>query len=104
MEMEHGAILFLMALAWVWHGSMRARETAMNEARAICHKMAWTWLDETVSLKSLGVARDENGRLHVRRIYTFRYLEAGHLIRDGVVMLLGDVIQTVLLDTVARHG
>ncbi|MBF0165863.1 MAG: DUF3301 domain-containing protein [Magnetococcales bacterium] len=97
--MEHWAILALVALAWVWHGSMRAREIACDEARAICQRMAWGWLDETVSLKSLGVARDGHGRLKLRRIYAFRYLEAAHRIHEGVVMLVGDEIQTVLLDT-----
>lgn len=97
--MEPWAILSLVVLAWVWHGSMRAREIACAEARVICHRMAWAWLDETVSLKSLGFARDGHGRLRLRRIYAFRYLEAAHLIREGVVMLVGDQIQTVLLDT-----
>ncbi|MEO5347335.1 MAG: DUF3301 domain-containing protein [Magnetococcus sp. YQC-9] len=88
----------------MWHGSMRVREVAMEEARTACEQMAFRWLDETVLLRSLGVARDGHGRLRVRRIYEFRYLEAEHLIQHGLVMLLGDRVQAVLLDTTRNHA
>ncbi|MBF0189988.1 MAG: DUF3301 domain-containing protein [Magnetococcales bacterium] len=93
------AFWILAGLAWAWHASMRARELALDEARYACVANAVRWLDDTVSLQSMGLQRDEQGRWRVRRIYGFRYLEADHLIREGVVMLLGREVQGVLLDT-----
>ncbi|MBF0270756.1 MAG: DUF3301 domain-containing protein [Magnetococcales bacterium] len=97
--METLAFWILAGLAWAWHASMRARELALDEARYACVANEVRWLDDTVSIKSTGLQRDEQGRWRLRRIYGFRYLEAEHLIREGVVILLGDRVQVVLLDT-----
>jgi hypothetical protein len=97
--METWALVILLGVAWGWHQAMKARELAMDEVRRTCGELEVRWLDESVSLMSMGLRRDDEGRLGVRRIYGFRYLEAGYLIREGVVMLHGDRVQSLLLDT-----
>lgn len=98
--MDLMAILVLGGIGWLWHEAMRAREMAMDEARLACAGLGVQWLDESVELRSFTLGRNEEGELGVRRIYGFRYLEADHLIREGVVMLHGKRVQSVLLDTV----
>lgn len=97
--METWAIFLMMGIALFWYGSMQARELAMEVVRRTCREMGVQWLDETVAITSLGFKRDGQGYLRLRRIYGFRYLEAGSILREGVVILLGDQLHTVLLDT-----
>nr|CAX83927.1 conserved uncharacterized protein [uncultured bacterium] len=95
-----GVLILLIGLvSFVWHGSMRAREQALEVVRRTCREMELVWLDENVTLATLGLKRDDEGRLRIRRIYGFRYLEAGHLIREGVLIYMGDQLASLLLDT-----
>ncbi|MBF0126863.1 MAG: DUF3301 domain-containing protein [Magnetococcales bacterium] len=89
----------LLSLALFWYAAMRARENALAVVRRTCAELEAAWLDDTVSLTSLGLKRDHEGHWRVRRIYGFRYLDAGHQIHEGVVILLGDQLHTLLLDT-----
>ncbi|MBF0438177.1 MAG: DUF3301 domain-containing protein [Magnetococcales bacterium] len=93
------AILSILLISLVWYSAMRAREQALEEVQKSCAEMKLQWLDETVTITSLGLKRDADGQLRVRRIYGFRYLEAGFVVREGVVILLGDQLQAVLFNT-----
>lgn len=85
-------------MGWGWHVAMRVRELAMEEARLTCASQQVQWLDESVELRSMGLERDAEGRLGVRRMYGFRYLEGGDRIREGAVLLHGLRVQMVMLD------
>ncbi|MEO5332555.1 MAG: DUF3301 domain-containing protein [Magnetococcus sp. YQC-5] len=101
--METSAILLILCIALFWYSAMRAREQALAVVRQTCREMEVQWLDDTVAITSLGLKRDAQGTLRLRRIYGFRYLEAGHIIREGVVILLGDQLHALLLDTSPTH-
>lgn len=96
--METWAILLILCIAWFWYAAMQAREQAMGVVRRTCHDMEMQWLDDSVSITSMGIKRDAMGRLRLRRIYGFRYLEGDLRIREGVVILLGDQVHALLLD------
>lgn len=91
---ESISIVVLAALAWLWFDSTRVREIAIAEARRACDREGFQFLDETVAISSLKPMRDDDGRLSLRRSYSFEYSDTGNNRRPGSIVLLG---QEVLL-------
>jgi hypothetical protein len=87
--METISLLVLLALAWFWFDSFQARAAGMAAARAACAAENLLLLDDTVALGGLRPARDDDGRLRLRRVYHFEYSDTGDNRRQGHVTLLG---------------
>ncbi len=86
--MELGGLLLLIALAWLWMDSLKVREIAVRGAREACAAENLLFLDDTVSIASIKLARDSEGQLRLQRAYDFEYSDTGNnRIRGGVVML-----------------
>ena len=86
--MELGGLLLLKALAWLWMDSLKVREIAVRGAREACAAENLLFLDDTVSIASIKLARDGEGHLKLQRAYDFEYSDTGNnRIRGGVVML-----------------
>ena len=75
-------ILALIALAFFWLDSSRARELAVAICKQASDKYGVQFLDESVALKSLGIRWPTQG-LRLRRVYSFDFS------RDGVERLSG---------------
>ncbi len=86
---EAVAILLIIVGALLWVDSLRARERAIQAGRTACERYALQFLDETVSFARLRLARDEEGRLRIVRIYTFEFSETGNNRRNGAIVMLG---------------
>ena len=89
-------LLFLCLTAivvWFWFDSLKARELGIRAARHACHQEGLQFLDETVVGTSLRLARDDNGLLRLRRIYTFEYSDTGDNRCFGSVTLLGHEVE-----------
>jgi hypothetical protein len=87
--MEIAGIFFLAALAWLWLDSLKAREVAVRTAREVCAAEGLQFLDWTVAITSLKVARDDMGRVRLQRGYDFEYSDTGDNRIKGNVVLLG---------------
>ena len=98
--LEIAGILLLAALAWLWLDSLKAREAAIAAARAACEQEGLLLLDATVSIASLRLARDGDGRLKLQRAYDFEYSDTGDNRKKGGVVLLGTSV--VLLNVGLR--
>jgi len=83
------AILLIIVGALLWVDSLRARERAIQAGRTACERYALQFLDETVSFARMRLARDEEGRLRIVRIYTFEFSETGNNRRNGAIVMLG---------------
>lgn len=83
------------AAAWYWYSSLRAREQASRAAAEVCRRQQFQFLDETVALQRLSVARNDHGRLALRRTYRFEYSHVGDDRKEGFVIMLGSRIETV---------
>jgi hypothetical protein len=94
------SILLLAALAWLWFDSVKVREIAVRAARNACRAEGCQFLDETVSIANLKPARDDDGRLLLRRTYFFEYSDTGNNRRPGSVVMLG---QDVVMLNVGLH-
>jgi hypothetical protein len=84
------ALLLAATAGWLVWDTLRARETANAAMRAACEERALLFLDDTVSLRSVRPMRDADGRVRLRRTYTFQYSDTGHDRRDGTLTLIGN--------------
>lgn len=95
-EMNLSELLFLLLAAlgvWFWLDSMKTREIGVDAARRACQDDALQFLDETVVGTSVRLARDDAGRLRLRRVYSFEYSDTGNDRRSGSVTLLGHDVE-----------
>ena len=89
-------LLFLLLTAcgfWFWLDSLKAREIGVLAARNACHGEGLQFLDESVVGNSLRLARDDAGRLKLRRVYGFEYSDTGNDRRSGSVTMLGHDVE-----------
>lgn len=92
--LELTGFLLLAALLWLWMDSLKAREACLRESRAACAAEGLLLLDDTVAVDSIRPARDDEGRLRLKRVYRFEYSDTGNNRRTGAVTLLGDRVVT----------
>lgn len=90
-------LLALPALAWLWLDSLKAREAGIRAAERACAEDDLQLLDDTVVFRSLRPARDDEGRLRLRRIYDFEFSDTGNNRRAGSVALLGQEVEWLSL-------
>lgn len=85
----------LAAVFWLWFDSVKARDIAVQTAKANCMAEDFQLLDETVAIASLRFARDDDGRLLLRRTYSFEYSDTGDNRRPGSIVMLGKEVIAV---------
>lgn len=85
----------LAALAWLWFDSIQVRGIGIGAAKSACAAEGLQLLDDTVSISSLSLTRDDDGRLLLRRVYGFDYSDTGDNRRKGSVVLLGQQVLIV---------
>ena len=94
--MDFSSLLLLLLfclLIWFWLDSIRARELGVDAAREACADEGLQFLDDTVVGQALTLARDDAGRLRLRRVYAFEYSDTGDNRRAGSVTLLGHTVE-----------
>ncbi len=86
--------IFLAAAGvWLWLDTLKAREAGIAAARRACDEDGLQLLDDTVAGRSVRLARDDDGRLRLRRIFAFEYSDTGDNRRNGTVTLLGQHVE-----------
>lgn len=90
--------LLLAGTTWVWLDSLKAREMAVAAARAACDSERLLLLDDTVAIQRLGLARDGDGTLRLRRVYGFEYSDTGNDRTAGSIAMLGSRVLVVNLN------
>ena len=98
MMWETAAIIGIVAGALFWIDSLRARERALAAGRSACERYGVQLLDETVQFARLRLARDDAGRLRLRRSYTFEFSDTGDNRRHGAIVMLGGDLQDMQLE------
>ena len=96
-----GEIAFIAALAaaaWFWYDSMRAREAAVALGKKICGSEGVQFLDDTVALAVLRVARNGKGHAAIRRTYRFEFSAVGTDRLSGSIVMLGNQMELFNLD------
>jgi hypothetical protein len=98
---EAAALILIVAGAAFWIDSLRARERALAAGRGACQRYGVQLLDETVQFARLRLARNEEGRLRLRRTYTFEFSDTGNNRRHGAIVMLGAELQDMQLEPYA---
>jgi hypothetical protein len=88
-------LLLLAALVWLWFDSMRARERALATGKRACERDGLMFLDETVECIGFGFARDDYGRMALRRTYGFEFSDTGNNRRSGSIVMLGGQVESL---------
>lgn len=83
------SLLFFGAVVWLWLDSLKAREVAVQTARAACAAEALLLLDDTVAIANLKLRRDDDGHVKLQRAYDFEYSDTGNNRLTGSIVLLG---------------
>ncbi len=87
------ALAVLALLLWFWVDSMHAREEALRRCAILCREMDVQLLDQTVRVARLRLARDDRGRIHVRRFYVYEFSTDGVNRWHGIAILLGQRLE-----------
>ena len=95
---EAFALVLIVAGAFLWADSLKARERAVKAGRSACERYQLQFLDETVSFTRLRLARDEEGQLKIRRTYTFEFSDTGNNRRHGAIVMLGAEVDDMHLE------
>ena len=90
-------VLFAAALA-LWMDSLKVRERAVAAGQAACARYGLQFLDETVAFTRLRLARDDEGRLRLRRTYAFEFSDTGNNRRAGAIVMLGARVEDLQLE------
>ncbi len=93
---ELTGILAAAAVAWFVLDSLRVRERAVALGKQACARGDVQFLDDTVQCVRTRFARNEAGRLALRRHYRFEFSETGNNRRQGSIVMLGTRLE--LLD------
>jgi len=92
------AIVMIVAGAWLWVDSLRARERALAAGRRACERYGVQFLDETVVFARLRLGRDAAGQLCLRRTYSFEFSDTGNNRRHGAIVMLGGELLDLQLE------
>jgi hypothetical protein len=91
-------LFVLVACGWLWLKSIRMIEIARIAAREACNKADVQFLDDSVASTGLKLERNRFGSRVLRRTYRFEFSETGNSRHEGLVILLGDSIESVTMD------
>ena len=98
MVWEALALVLAVALVWFWVESMRAREQALEAAMQACERDGLQFLDAAAVCIAIRLARDESGRMGIRRTYRFEFSDDRFSRREGTVVLQGAEVESVTLE------
>jgi hypothetical protein len=82
-------LLFLGLVVWCWQSNLRYREYSIIQCRKICNEMNMQLLDQTVSLSSIRIRKDKDGKFKPLLEYNFEVSIDGVSRCNGYVILLG---------------
>lgn len=85
----------MLGLAWFWHDSLGARETANVAALETCRSTGAALLDGTVAFRRIEAVRVAGGVPGLRRTYVFDYTRDGATRQQGFVIVTGRVVDSV---------
>ena len=97
MTVELLVLALLLIGGWLWVDSMRAREAALDAGRRACEAESVQFLDWTVAVATIRIARAADGRIRLRRVYNFEFSDTGNNRLKGSIMLLGTQLLSVHL-------
>jgi len=91
-------LLLLIALIWFWSDSLNALELARLQGKKVCSEANLQFLDDTVENIKTRLARNEEGRRVLQRTYRFQFSETGNSRLEGLLVLSGNKVESLILE------
>lgn len=91
-------LVVLAALGWFWLSSLRVREHAVAAGRHACAEAGVQFLDDTVALTRIRLARNDGGQLQFARLYRFEFSNTGNNRNLGNIRVIGEQVESVEMD------
>ena len=95
---EIAVLLGFAALVWFWFDSLKAREHALVAGPRACKRSGLQFLDQTVECVSLRIARNDDGRVVLRRVYRFEFTDNGVSRRIGTIVMMGGELVSLTME------
>lgn len=89
------SMILLVAIALLglfWFDSARAREITIELARTLCQRRGLQLLDDTVTLRRMGLRWGSQG-IRIRRMFSFDFSVEGMGRRNGYIILIGSQVE-----------
>jgi hypothetical protein len=86
---ELALLVCLGVAAWFWLESRHVQEITVAHCRRACENAGVQFLDDIAPVWGTKLARDANGVMRLRRVYTFDYSDACGERRSGSIVMLG---------------
>jgi hypothetical protein len=98
-------LIGLLAALYAWQNALHARDLARALSHDLCARAGVQLLDQSVALSGIGVARNGDGRLRLRRSYAFEIsLDGRDRHRGGLQMLDGRLLSWSMPFEAARDA
>ncbi len=91
-------LTFFAAIVALWWQSDKVKSQALNHALLHCRRLNLQFLDQTMVLSGIKPARNDHGRLVLRRLYQFEFTVNGETRHKGSMELLGNAVQSIQLE------
>lgn len=95
---EIGVLLAFAALIWFWFDSLKVRELALAAGPRACERSGLQFLDQTVECVSFKLARNDEGRIVIRRVYRFEFTDNGESRRAGSIVMMGAEVESLYME------
>lgn len=88
---ELSLLLLIAVIAMLWLDNRRVQEIAIVRCRQACERAGVQFLDDIAPVWRVRLARDANGVLRLRRVFTFEYSTTLGERRSGSIVMLGRI-------------
>ncbi|MFM9967048.1 MAG: DUF3301 domain-containing protein [Burkholderiales bacterium] len=95
---EISLLMAFAALIWFWFDSLKVRERALVVGPRACERSGLQFLDQTVECVSLKLARNDEGRIVIRRVYRFEFTDNGESRRAGSIVMMGSEVASLYME------
>jgi hypothetical protein len=92
------ALLLILSTVWFWYDSLRNLETAKITAKRACESADVQFLDDTVAGTGIALARNDLGRLVLRRTYRFEFSETGNSRLEGLLTVMSGQVVSLTME------
>lgn len=87
-------LALILLIAWYWFDAVSKRDIAIFVGRELAGRYHLQLLDDTVACKKIGLARNGNGQVQLKRHYVFEVSADGRSRLDCHLQLLGKQLQS----------
>jgi len=92
------AILLLVGLAWMWWDGRGVAEHAIRAAKNHCQQIGVIFINDTVEWQKMRLERNYQGRMQLKRTYTFEFVNDMEHRYRGEIIMLGNRVKKIELD------